>query len=54
VVFSVEAPERRDILQVIGRRSDVSLYDEWGDNATHTQIVAIVAPQGIDGEELTK
>ena len=32
VVYSVEAPERRAVLQVVGRRSDVSLYDEWGDS----------------------
>ena len=54
VVFSNEAPQQRAVLQVVGRRSDVSLYYERGDNATHTQIVAIGAPQGIAGEELIK
>ena len=53
VVFAVEAPERRVVLQVVGRRSDVSLYDEWGDSQPLTQIVAIGAPGGIDGEDLT-
>ncbi len=52
VIFSVEAPERRAVLQVVGRRSDVSLYDEWGDRPPRTQIVAIGSPQGIDGEDL--
>jgi G3E family GTPase len=52
VVFSLEAPERRAVLQVVGRRADVSLYDEWGGRTPRTQIVAIGAPQGIDGEEL--
>jgi len=53
VIFSVEAPERRAVLQVVGRRADVSLYDEWGDRPPRTQIVAIGSPQGIDGEELS-
>ena len=54
VVFSVEAPERRAILQVVGRRSDVSLHDEWGDAKPRTQIVAIGAPGAIDADELTE
>lgn len=41
------------ILQVVGRRLDVSLHDEWGDLTPRTQIVAIGAPHGIDEEELT-
>jgi G3E family GTPase len=53
VVFSVEAPERRAVLQVVGRRSDVSLYDEWGDAQPLTQIVAIGAPGSIDETKLT-
>jgi G3E family GTPase len=53
VVYSVEAPQRRAVLQVVGRRSDVSLYDEWGDAQPLTQIVAIGAPGGIEADELT-
>lgn len=53
VVFATEAPERRAVLQVVGRRSDVSLYDEWGDVKPMTQIVAIGEPDSIDGAELT-
>lgn len=52
VIFSVEDPERRAVLQVVGRRADVSLYDEWGDLLPRTQIVAIGSPQGIDSEDL--
>lgn len=48
VVFAVEAPERRAVLQVVGWRSDVSFYDEWGDSKPLTQIVAIGVPGGID------
>ena len=53
VVYAAEAPERQAILQVVGRRSDVSLFDEWGNLTPRTQIVAIGAPHGIDEEELT-
>jgi len=53
VVFAAEAPERRAVLQVVGRRSDVSLYDDWGDAKPVTQIVAIGEPDSIDGAELT-
>jgi hypothetical protein len=54
VVFAAEAPKRRAVLQVVGRRSDVSLYDEWDDVQPLTQIVAIGEPNSIDAAELTK
>jgi len=53
VVFAVEAPSQRAVLQVVGRRSDVSLYDEWGDAKPLTQIVAIGEPDSIDPIALT-
>jgi G3E family GTPase len=53
VVFSVEAPDRRAVLQVVGRRSDVSLHDEWGDGQPRTQIVAIGAPGAVDPDKLS-
>ena len=53
VVYSQEAPEKRAILQVVGRRSDVSLGDEWGDIRPRTQIVAIAAAGSLDTEQLT-
>jgi len=53
VVYSVEAPERRAVLQVVGRRSDVSLHDEWSDAQPLTQIVAIGAIGAIDTGDLT-
>lgn len=54
VVYSAEAPERRAVLQVVGRRSDVSLYDDWGDSLPLTQIVAIGAPGSINARDLTE
>lgn len=53
VVYAAESPERRAVLQVVGRRSDVSLDVEWGDTKPHTQIVAIGAPDSIDPDMLT-
>jgi G3E family GTPase len=52
VVFAAEHPERRAVLQVVGRRSDVTLLDNWGDRPPQTQIVAIGAPGSIDAEVL--
>jgi G3E family GTPase len=54
VIFSAESPDRRAVLQVVGRRSDVSLHDEWGRAPRRTQIVAIGKPGAIDGEKLNE
>ena len=54
VIYTAEAPERRAVLQVVGRRAEVSLDGEWGDRPPRTQIVAIGAPGGIDAAELRK
>ena len=53
VVYAAENPERRAILQIVGRRTDVALDDEWGERSPRTQIVAIGAYGGIDPEMLT-
>lgn len=52
VVSTTEEPDRRAVLQVIGRRTEISLEDEWGERPRRTQIVAIGAPEGFDEEEL--
>ncbi len=43
VVYAAESPERRAVLQVVGRRADVALDEEWGETKPRTQIVAIGA-----------
>ncbi len=48
VVYSIDAPRRRAVLQVVGRRVDISLQDEWGGRPARTQIVVIGAADGID------
>ena len=53
VVYAAESPERRAVLQVVGRRSDVSLDEDWGDTQPRTQIVAIGALGSIDPDKLS-
>ena len=53
IVYTAEHPQRRVILQSVGRRSDISLETEWGDREPQTQIVAIGAPDSINNDELT-
>ena len=43
VVAASEAPERRAVLQVVGKRVDVSFDGDWGGQAPRTRIVAIGA-----------
>jgi len=52
VVYCSDAPERRAVLQVVGKRVDISLQDEWGERPRLTQIVAIGSPDGIDASAL--
>lgn len=53
IIYAADNPDRRMVLQVVGRRADVSLDEEWGDRQPHTQIVAIGTPGGINEKELT-
>jgi len=53
VVYTAENPERRAVLQVVGRRADVALGEAWGETRSSTQIVAIGAPDSIDDDKLT-
>src|SRR5208283_5411795 len=48
VIYSADAPQRRAVLQVVGRRVDISLQDEWGGRTPRTQIVVIGAANGLD------
>jgi G3E family GTPase len=54
VVYTTDAPERRAVLQVVGRRVDISIQEEWGRRAPHTQIVAIGRAGSIDSSLLEK
>jgi G3E family GTPase len=52
IVHSSDAPDRRAILQVVGKRVDLTLADEWGDRKPRTQLVAIAAIGTIDEHTL--
>ena len=48
VVHSLEFPERRAVLQVVGKRAEVELSDGWGSRPRRTRIVAIGSSDGTD------
>jgi G3E family GTPase len=52
IVHAAEAPDRRGVLQVVGRRSDVSFDGNWGAETPRTRIVAIGAQGAIDAVRL--
>jgi G3E family GTPase len=52
MIYTRETSGRRAVLQVVGRRVDISLADEWGERTPRTQVVAIGAPGALDQESL--
>jgi len=52
VINSSEVPGRRAILQVVGKRGDITLADEWGDRCPRSRIVAIGAYGKLDHADL--
>ena len=54
VVYAAEPPGRRVVLQVVGRRVDISLADEWQGRPRRTRIVAIGAPGSADEDSLQR
>ncbi len=54
IVYAADVAQRRIVLQVVGRRVDVALLDEWDGSRPGTRIVAIGAPGGIDATDLQR
>ena len=52
VVHTVEEPDRRAILQVVGKRVDIAVEEEWNGRERSTSIIAIGAHDGVDGPAL--
>jgi len=52
VIYIAELPHRRAVLQVVGRRVDISIQEEWGHRTPRTQITAIGAADTIDASLL--
>ena len=48
VVQLHEMPDKRMILQMVGKRASLTLADEWGDGPPRTQIVMIASHGGLD------
>jgi hypothetical protein len=51
-VLSEEFPEHRVILQVVGKRLNVSQDTPWGNQERKTRVVAIGAPGSVTTETL--
>jgi G3E family GTPase len=52
VIYTTDVPHQRAVLQVVGRRVDISIQDRWGQRTPRTQIVAIGAAGSIDADLL--
>ena len=52
IVYTSDAPDKRFSLQIVGRRTEISELDEWGNHKPRTQIVAISESEGIDTQDL--
>ena len=52
VIHSVDNPAQRTVLQVVGKRVDISQAGEWQDEKARTRIVVIGARGGVDGPTL--
>ena len=52
VVHTAEELGRRVILQVVGKRVDIAVGDEWNGREPRTRIIAIGAHDGLDGAAL--
>jgi G3E family GTPase len=52
VVHTTEDPDRRTILQVVGKRVDIATAGEWNGREPRTRIIAIGARDGVDGAAL--
>ena len=52
IVYVADDPERRAVLQVVGRRTDIMFMDEWGDREPESRVVAIGSSQDMDRRDL--
>ena len=54
MIYSIDVPQRRAVLQVVGRRVDISIQGNGDGRAPRKQIVAIGAAGSIDADLLEK
>jgi G3E family GTPase len=53
-IYAADDPETRYVLQVVGRRVELTPDRAWGEAAPRNRIVAIAHRATLDGDELTK
>jgi G3E family GTPase len=46
-VHNADMPYHRAVVQVVGRRVDITIHDEWGDRTPRTEMVAIGAADSL-------
>ena len=52
IIHNADSPARRAVLQVVGKRVEITLEDGWGERTPRTRIVAIGAHGTMDGQAL--
>jgi G3E family GTPase len=52
IVYAADTPDKRFSLQAVGRRTEISELDDWGERTPSTRIVAIGAR--LDGQALSR
>ncbi len=52
IAYLVDVPDRRCVLQVVGRRVSLTMGEPWGDTPPYTQIVVIGSHGGVDADDL--
>lgn len=52
IFYLADAPERRGVLQIVGRRATLTLGEYWGDTPPYSQMVVIGSPDDFDVERL--
>jgi G3E family GTPase len=52
IIHTIDAPEHRVILQVVGKRVDITLSHEWGERQPSTQLIAIGEHGAMNDEVL--
>jgi len=54
IIYAADNPGKRIALQIVGRRTEIRVLDDWGDRIPRTKIVAIGSAREIEAERLTK
>ena len=51
IVYAADCPDKRLALQAVGRRTEITELDDWGERTPRSQIVAIGA--SMDAQHLS-